>query len=449
MRAMQKSRVTRIVLKGGAVKHMKFKLSPGHMIALGFVAVITAGALLLLLPISRHPGVALSPVDALFTAASATCVTGLGTVDIADTFSTFGQAVVALLIQTGGLGIACVSVWLILFLGGRVSLKNRLLVKESWNVPSFRGTLPLVRSVLLLTLFFEGVGAIVGYAFFSRHYPWAEALKISVFHSISAFNNAGLDLLGGMQSLTPFRAEPFLNLLTAGLIIAGGLGFLVLLEVGSGTRPDKWTLHTKAVLGTSVVLIAAGTIAFRLTEGLPWLDAFFQSVSSRTAGFSTVSIGAFSNAGLFLLCLLMFIGASPGSTGGGIKTTTAFVLLRTLRGLASGKPIHAHRRGIPQNVVTKAFLVLLVSFLTVCVGTVLLCLFEPELPFLDCLVEVVSAFATVGLSTGITPGLGLPAKLLLTVMMYIGRIGPLTVISLTASRTEPGVRYSEEGVMVG
>lgn len=428
---------------------MKFKLSPGHMIALGFAALIVVGALLLLLPISRHQGVTLSPMDALFTATSATCVTGLMTVDIADTFSTFGQVVVVLLIQSGGLGIACVGVGLILFMGGRVSLKNRLLVKESWNVTSFKGMLPLVRSVLLLTLFIEGGGAILGYAFFSQHYPWVEAIKISVFHSISAFNNAGLDLLGGMQSLTPFRGVLFLNLLTAGLIIVGGLGFLVLLEVGSKMRPGKWTLHTKAVLGTSAVLITAGTIAFRLTEGLPWLEAFFQSVSSRTAGFSTSPIGAFSNAGLFFLCLLMFIGASPGSTGGGMKTTTAFVLLQTLRGLASGKRVHAHRRGIPQNVVTRAYLILLVSLLTVCVGTTLLCFFEPELSFLDCLVEVVSAFATVGLSTGITPELGLPGKLLLTVMMYIGRIGPLTVISLTASRTESGVRYSEEGIMVG
>ena len=190
-------------------------------------------------------------------------------------------------------------------------------------------------------------------------------------------------------------------------------------------------------------------IAFRMTENISWLEAFFQSVSSRTAGFSTTSIGAFSEVGLFLLCIFMFIGASPGSTGGGMKTTTAFILFQTLVGLAKGKQINVYHRAIPQKVVMRSYLIFLISLLTVCVGTIILCILEPQFSFIDSLVETVSAFATVGLSTGITPSMSLLGKLLIIVIMYIGRIGPLTVISLSASQTETGVRYSKEEIMVG
>lgn len=423
--------------------------SPGRILALGFATVITIGTLLLLLPVSLHPHITISPVDALFTATSATCVTGLATVGIADTFSVFGQGVIALLIQVGGLGIACIGAWLVIFIGGRMSVKNRLLVKEAWNVTSLKGMLPMIRSVLLLTFLFEGIGVILGYFFFSQHYPWLKALKISIFHSISAFNNAGLDLLGGMQSLVPFQNDLYINLLTAILIIAGGLWFLVLLEIRSGVHPRQWTLHTKVVLVVSSILIVTGMIAFRMTENISWLEAFFQSVSSRTAGFSTTSIGAFSEVGLFLLCIFMFIGASPGSTGGGMKTTTAFILFQTLVGLAKGKQINVYHRAIPQKVVMRSYLIFLISLLTVCVGTIILCILEPQFSFIDSLVETVSAFATVGLSTGITPSMSLLGKLLIIVIMYIGRIGPLTVISLSASQTETGVRYSKEEIMVG
>lgn len=430
---------------------MKFmvKQSPGRIIALGFAVVIAVGTLLLLLPISRQPGVELSALNALFTATSATCVTGLVTVSTAETFSTFGQAVIALLIQTGGLGVAGIGVWIILAINGRVSFKNRLLLKEAWNVTSLKDVTPLLRSVLFITLFFESVGAILSSIAFARDYPWPTAVKMGVFHSISAFNNAGFDLMDGMQSLVPYQKDVFVNLVTAGLIIAGGLGFLVFMELGSGAHPRKWSLHTKAVLASSAFLIAVGAVIFRLTDRLPWLEAFFQSVSSRTAGFATVPMGALSHGGLFALTILMFIGASPGSTGGGMKTTTAFVLLQAVRSLASGTPPHAYRRSISQSIVLRASLILLVSLTTVCLGTVALCILEPEQSLISCLVEVTSAFATVGLSTGITPELGAPGKLLVTAIMYFGRIGLLTMVSLSASQVEPRVKYSEEHIMVG
>ena len=284
---------------------------------------------------------------------------------------------------------------------------------------------------------------------FVQDHPPLEAIGISIFHSIAAFNNSGFDILGGLQNLIPYQNNLLLNLTTAGLIIFGGLGFLVILDILKKRSFRALALHSKVVIVMSAVLILLGTLLLKATENVTWLGAFFQSVSARTAGFSTYPIGSFTDAGLFVLILLMFVGASPGSTGGGIKTTTLFALLQATRSAATGRMPTAFRRTVAGEVVQKAFIVTLLSAFVVCGGTFILCLLEPDLTFLQLLFEATSAFGTVGLSTGITPQLQPASKLIVILIMYTGRIGPLTVASLWAFRTEQHVWYSEETITIG
>lgn len=416
---------------------------------MGFALVILAGALLLLTPLSVRPDADVSFVDALFTSTSAVCVTGLIAIDVADHFTPFGQAVVAVLIQIGGLGVTSVGVGLILAAGKRVSIRGRLLAKEALNVDSFQGIVKLVRAVLLMTLFFEVVGAALSFLVFVQDYSPLRALGISVFHSIAAFNNSGFDILGGLRNLVPYQDNVLLNLTTCGLIIFGGIGFLVILDILKQRRFRKLSLHSKVVLTTSFVLIVAGTAFLAATEDISLMGAFFQSVSARTAGFSTYPIGEFTDAGLFVLCILMFIGASPGSTGGGIKTSTFFTLFQSARSVFSKKPIGAFRRSISPGNLNKAYLITMLSLGVVCVGVFLMCLLEPEYTFMQLLFEVVSAFGTVGLSTGITPHLGDAGKLVIIVIMFIGRLGAFTLLSIWISHPEPKARFTEEMITIG
>ena len=416
---------------------------------MGFALVILAGALLLLTPLSVRPDADVSFVDALFTSTSAVCVTGLIAIDVADHFTPFGQAVVAVLIQIGGLGVTSVGVGLILAAGKRVSIRGRLLAKEALNVDSFQGIVKLVRAVLLMTLFFEVVGAALSFLVFVQDYSPLRALGISAFHSIAAFNNSGFDILGGLRNLVPYQDNVLLNLTTCGLIIFGGIGFLVILDILKQRRFRKLSLHSKVVLTTSFVLIVAGTAFLAATEDISLMGAFFQSVSARTAGFSTYPIGEFTDAGLFVLRILMFIGASPGSTGGGIKTSTFFTLFQSARSVFSKKPIGAFRRSISPGNLNKAYLITMLSLGVVCVGVFLMCLLEPEYTFLQLLFEVVSAFGTVGLSTGITPHLGDAGKLVIIVIMFIGRLGAFTLLSIWISHPEPKARFTEEMITIG
>lgn len=322
------------------------KQPPGRLIVLGFALVILLGTGLLLLPVSVRDDVQVSFIDALFTSTSAVCVTGLIAIDVADHFTAFGQTIVAALIQIGGLGVTSIGVGLILAAGKRVSFKGRTLVKEALNVDGFKGMVRLVKAVLLMTLCFELVGMALSFIVFVQDYPPLRALGISAFHSIAAFNNSGFDILGGLRNMIPYQSDILLNLTTCGLIIFGGLGFLVILDILKKRSFKKLMLHSKIVIITTVVLIVAGTLLLKATEDVSWLGAFFQSVSARTAGFSTYPIGEFTNAGLFTLIILMFIGASPGSTGGGIKTSTFFVLIQQVRSLFTKKQIGAFRRSI-------------------------------------------------------------------------------------------------------
>lgn len=425
------------------------KQPPGRLIALGFAAVILIGSALLMLPISIRPGVEVAYIDALFTSTSAVCVTGLIAVDAYDNFTVFGQAVLAGLIQIGGLGVTSVGVGLILAAGRRVSIKGRSLVKEALNVDSFQGMVRLIQWVLKVTLCFEGAGAVLSFLTFSQDYPLPRALWTSVFHSVAAFNNSGFDILGGMQNLIPYQSDVLLNLVTCALIIFGGLGFLVMLDIRRAGSFRKLTFHSKVVITTTAALLAVGTLLLKATEDMTWLGAFFHSVSARTAGFSTYSMGELTNAGLFTLILLMFIGASPGSTGGGIKTTTFFALMQQVRAVFTKKKPGGFHRTLPGEAIDKAGVIALLSVVVVCVGTFLLCVLEPELDFVRLLFEEVSAFGTVGLSTGITPDLSVASKLVLIFTMYIGRLGAFTLFSLWIDRPDPSIRYTEETITIG
>ena len=425
------------------------KQPPGRLVALGFAAVILIGSALLMLPISIRPGVEVAYIDALFTSTSAVCVTGLIAVDAYDNFTVFGQAVLAGLIQIGGLGVTSVGVGLILAAGRRVSIKGRSLVKEALNVDSFQGMVRLIQWVLKVTLCFEGAGAVLSFLTFSQDYPLPRALWTSVFHSVAAFNNSGFDILGGMQNLIPYQSDVLLNLVTCALIIFGGLGFLVMLDIRRAGSFRKLTFHSKVVITTTAALLAVGTLLLKATEDMTWLGAFFHSVSARTAGFSTYSMGELTNAGLFTLILLMFIGASPGSTGGGIKTTTFFALMQQVRAVFTKKKPGGFHRTLPGEAIDKAGVIALLSVVVVCVGTFLLCVLEPELDFVRLLFEEVSAFGTVGLSTGITPDLSVASKLVLIFTMYIGRLGAFTLFSLWIDRPDPSIRYTEEMITIG
>ena len=422
---------------------------PGRLIAIGFALVILIGAFLLMLPISVRDDANVHFIDALFTSTSAVCVTGLISIDVADHFTFFGQVVVAALIQIGGLGVTSIGVGLILVARKNVGIKGRILVKEALNIDGIKGIVRLVKSVLLMTFCFELVGVILSFIVFVQDYPILKALWISIFHSIAAFNNSGFDILGGLRNLIPYQSNVLLNLTTCGLIIFGGLGFLVILDVLKKRDFRKLTLHSKAVLMTTVALLLGGTLLLKTTEDVSWLGAFFQSVSARTAGFSTYPIGEFTNAGLFTLIVLMFIGASPGSTGGGIKTSTFFVLLQHVRSLFTKQHIGAFHRSISFEMFSKACTITLLSMLLVCVGTFLLCVLEPKYSFVQLLFEEVSAFGTVGLSTGITPDLGVASKLVLIFTMFAGRVGAFPLLTIWIDRPLPNIRYTEESITIG
>ena len=437
------------------------KQSSARIIAFGFAAVILIGSGLLMLPCSVRPGVQLNYIDALYTSASAVCVTGLVTVDIGTAFTPVGQFFIAMLIQIGGLGVALVGAGIMLAMGKKLDIKGRSLIRDASNLSNGKGTIRFVKSVLLTTLIFEVLGAVLSFIVFVRDYPIAEALGHSIFHSIAAFNNSGFDNLGtsgelySSVSIAAYRNDLLLNLTTCMLIFFGGIGFLVIRElIEKRFRWKKLSMHAKVVLSFSAVLIASGTLLIMLTEHgqLGWTDAFFYSVSARTAGFSIYDLGSFSDAGLLVVMVLMFIGASPGSTGGGIKTTTFFVLLQGIKSAATNRSEKAFKYSVPREAFKKAAVILLISLSVVIVGTYLLVAFEAsnqEVGLTDAMLEVVSAFATVGLSTGITPSLGVASKILSIFIMYVGRLGPLTIATLWYFTKGERAEYPDGNIAIG
>ncbi len=445
-------------LKKGEVKMLRFfkKQSPARIIAMGFALVIFIGSILLMLPCSIKDGVQVRYIDALYTSTSAVCVTGLIAIDAGTAFTPLGQFFLAALIQIGGLGVTSIGAGIIIAMGRKMDLKSMNLVREGSNLDSGREVIRFVKSVFLMTLAFELVGAALSFIVFVKDYPPLTALGYSLFHSVAAFNNSGFDNLGlsgevyNNINLVPYADNVLLNLVTCGLIFFGGIGFLVIKEViAKRFRWKKLSMHTRVVLSVSVVLIAGGALLIKLSEDITWLGALFHSVSARTAGFSTYALADFTNAGLLVIIVLMFIGASPGSTGGGIKTSTFFVLLQGIKSAATNRSEKAFKYSIPKNAFKKAAVITLLALGVVMTGTFLMCMLEPELRFIDILFEITSAFGTVGLSTGITASLCDASKVLSILIMYIGRLGPLTVATLWYFNKGERTEYSEGNIAIG
>jgi len=435
-------------------------LNPARLLATGFAAVIAFGTLLLTLPPATTDGRGLPVVDALFTATSATCVTGLTVFDVSAVLTTFGQVVLLLLIQAGGLGVMTVTTLFVYAIGRRISLRSDMTISESLGQPRLASTGRLVKDVALLTLVVESVGALILTVAFSGDFPLGRALYYGVFHSVSAFCNAGFSLFG--PNLLDYVTNVPVNLTTISLIVVGGLGFVVLSEILALRRGRRLSLHSRVVLKATAVLIVVGTLsvlAFEfanpatlgaLSPGGKVLAALFQSVTPRTAGFNTVVVGSLLQPTLLILTILMFIGASPGSTGGGIKTTTFVTLLASVRSaLRRREDVEMGERRLPHETTTKAWVITVLSAGLV-LTAILILLATEGAPLMDVTFEAVSAFGTVGLSTGLTPELTVAGRVLLSLVMYAGRVGPLTLaVALTRQDRPAGWRLPEERVIVG
>jgi len=442
------------------------ELKPTQLMLSGFLGAIGVGSILLMLPAATTTGERLPLIDAIFTSTSAVCVTGLIVKDTATYFSVFGQVVIAGLIQAGGLGIMTFSVALSVLLGKPMDVSQRAALQDSLNHETLAGVRHLIRFIVLMTIGFELVGAVC--LFISWHNRFASvpaAACHAIFHAISAFCNAGFSTFP--DSLMGFQADVGVNAIICSLIVFGGLGFVVIQNLLQTLRNrtlrnphNNARIQTRIVLRMTFFLIVVGALAVYLTErsgllsGLSAhgvvLGATFQSITARTAGFNTLDIGRMSSAALFVTIIFMFIGASPGSTAGGIKTTTVATLwAAVLASLRSRPHVEVHKRTIPTETVYKALTLLCVSLTVVVVFTLALLSLE-RLPFLDILFETVSAFGTVGLSTGVTPELSNIGRVLITILMFIGRLGPLTIAyAMLPAQMPVHYKYAEERIMIG
>ncbi|RPH50398.1 MAG: ATPase [Desulfobacteraceae bacterium] len=447
------------------------KLSPASFLLFSFMAAMLAGAFLLMLPFSTTSG-NIAFIDALFTSTSAVCVTGLTVVDTSAYFTFFGQLVILVLIQLGGLGIMTVSVLLFQFLGKVVSFRQRMAMQETFAHTPRKDIYRLIKSIFIFTFLVEGAGALLLFFHWNREFSAIEALYMAVFHSVSAFCNAGFALFS--NNLVNYTGSYILNLTICGLIVLGGIGFPVVFEiynlaVKKRSKRVKVSVQTKSVLITTVILIVSGTILFLLMEpdnslkGLSLttsiLASLFQSITSRTAGFNTVDFSVLSESATSLLILLMFIGASPGSCGGGIKTTTLFVLFTLVKNRIRGNTtVNAFKKSLGKESISKSVSIFLLSITFVILVFFLLLMsdhfghgeIQNANRFSSYLFETVSAFGTVGLSMGATAGLNSIGKFLLIITMLIGRVGVLTFSYVITSAEAPmGIEYAEENLMVG
>jgi len=441
-------------------------LSPARIFILSFAGVILAGAILLWLPFASAKGIRF--VDALFMSASAVCVTGLATVDVGTDLTTAGQVVLICLFQVGGLGIITFSAFLFGMMGRSISFKGREIVQSTFLHTPRRDFFIILKSVIVSTVIIETAGVLLLFIRFVQEFPAQTALYYAVFHSISAFNNCGFSLFP--DSFIRYQGDVLLNLTVMMLIILGGIGFVVHHEVIARLRDRKarLSLHSRVVLATTAGLIVAGAALFWLFEddyilkGLSprtqVLVSLFQSVTPRTAGFNTVDIGQLTNATVLMLLVLMFIGGSPGSTAGGIKTTSfALLLLMMWNRWRGSEEVTVARRTVPKEIIGRTLSITLASMLSVffVVAAVMAAGHVEEGPmerqrFVEYIFETVSAFGTVGLSMGITPKLGDVQKLMIAFMMFAGRVGPLTLaFSLSFREGRKTVVYAEETVMVG
>ena len=444
-------------------RKIRYKLNPAQQIALSFALVILVGTFLLSLPISNK--IAGTPlIDHVFTVVSAVCVTGLTTVIIVNQYTQFGLWIILIIIQIGGLGLMTLIALFVIFLSGKLSISNRLALNEAVNYFDLHDFNHFIRSIMKYTLFFETIGFVLLSFRFIPIFGVNQGLFTALFTAVSAFCNAGLDTLGSV-SLQAYVSDPLVNFTVMFLIVVGGLGFGVWFDISQGSKSllkGKYTLnyiikhfkvHTKIALTTSIALIFVGALIIFVAEygnpttigllSLPdkMMSSLFQSVTTRTAGFATLNMALMKSASLFVIMILMFIGGSPGGTAGGIKTTTsAIMILMITAELRGHKELIVFNRRIPREHFRKAFVVAFMLLTTVTIGIIFLNLTE-SYDFLSISFEAVSAIATVGLSMGITSGLSSFGKVIIILLMYLGRIGPLTLM-LSVNRS--GLRKGHE-----
>jgi trk system potassium uptake protein TrkH len=449
------------------------RFTPPQLVVVSFAAIILLGSLLLVQPMVVH-GAPLKFIDALFTSASAVCVTGLVVVDTGSRFTLAGQWIILTLIQLGGLGIMTFSVVFILLLGRKLAFREKILISDTFSHLPVDNIASLVKQIFIFTFAIEGVGALLLFCRWLPEYPWPHALYLAIFHAISAFCNAGFSPL--CDSLMGYRNDILVNMTVMLLIISGGLGFLVIMELRyylihkMNRSRISLSLHTKLVLTVTLLLIFGGMGLLYFTEqfhtlrqvsvGEGLLAAAFQSVSARTAGFNTLDISSFGNSSLLIVICLMFIGASPGSCGGGVKTTAlgVFAIMMWAR-ICGREHVSLYGRTLPRNTIFNAFSIITAAGLILVLFLLILSISEASAPlplavergrFLNLLFEEVSAFATVGLSTGITSSLSGFGKFMIVMLMFIGRVGPLTAVLLfTRRQSKRDFQYAEEQVMIG
>lgn len=439
------------------------KLNAVQVLALGFISVILIGGIILSLPISSANGEATSFIDAVFTSTTSVCVTGLVTLDTGTHWNYFGKTVILILIEIGGLGFMSFATLVAILIGKKITLKDRLLMQEAMNTFTFQGVVKMVRYILTFTLSVQLLGAMLYSTQFIPEFGFAKGIYYSIFHSISAFCNAGIDLIGGFRSFTVYSSNPVILLTTSALIIIGGLGFTVWAEIYNMKSMRRLSTHSKVVLTVTSILLVGGTILMFIFEynnpgtmkNFSILDkltnAWFASVSPRTAGFNSVSTSDMTPAGEFLTIILMFIGGSPGSTAGGLKTTTMGILALTLISVIKGREdTEVFGKRFSKDLVYKAIAVFFIGISIVVVYTMLLSITEKGVSFEYILYEVTSGFGTVGLTLGLTQHLTAVGKILIMTTMYLGRVGPLTImLALTNIKTKKPVKYPEDKILIG
>lgn len=445
---------------GNIIKYMP-RFSTTQLIVFTFLALIACGTFLLMLPIASSKGESLSFINALFTATSASCVTGLVVVDTGTYFSTFGQLVIIALIQLGGLGIMTFAMLFSVVIGKKINLQDRLRIQESLNQDEIDGVVRLCLRVVKYTFAIEGVmGTFLAIYFFSLYGP--KGIYMGYWHAISAFCNAGFDIMGEFRSFTMLKGDWVVNILITTSIILGSLGFAVMEDIVHKESFSKFRLHTKIVLWTTAILILGGTLALWILEAgntetiasLPtsekFLTCYFQSVSPRTAGMNTLPLDKMRDSSLFLTIVLMFIGGSPASTAGGVKTTTIAIIVLGIWVFLRGKNgVTLYSRRVGTDTVYKAFVIVTMGVLWITLATFFLAYFEND-RFLNMLFEVTSAFATVGLTMGETQRVCDASKLVLILTMFIGRVGVLTfAMALMSKKKSSRIKYPEEHITIG
>ncbi len=453
---------------------MKKKMHPYLFILLSFLSVILIGSLLLCLPISSKSGSSIEYINALFMSTSAVCVTGLSVLpnSLLNDFSIFGNIVMVILMEIGGLSIITIAVFFFTKLGGKIGISSNFLLKESLNQDSLQDLIKLVSRIIRVSLFVQIVCATVNffplYEYTTIIYgeSWINIFRsigMSLFHSAASFNNAGFDIFG-TSSMEMFSSTSnivsdisvlTINFTTILMIVLGGLGFTVIVDLVKIRKFKKFKLHSKITIITTLILIVAGTIFVKITSDMPWLESLFTAVTTRTAGFATYNMGKLSsNPGAYgVVILLMMIGASPCSTGGGIKTTTFAIIMIAIINFAKGKKAAIFNRRISESQIFKAFALMGVGVSLVFVATIITVTIQPELTFEKMFFEVVSAFSTTGLSMGITTKLNGINKIILCFLMFFGRIGPLTIIGILNKNwmieSTEKIKFVEESVIIG